>query len=73
VNPWANQKGEIMETLDNNIEYSLDKNILTLKVDLSKDFGRTSGGTGKNLQVATTHGAARIGGAMVTMTVYKRP
>jgi len=37
-----------------NIEMSVDKNILTVKIDLSKRFGPSS--SGKTISIATTSG-----------------
>lgn len=55
-----------------NVEMLLDGNILTLKVDLTKEFGLSS--SGKSIIVATTEGGARIAerDEVVTLTVYKK-
>jgi len=37
-----------------NIEMSVEKNILTIKIDLSKRFGPSA--SGKTIQIATTSG-----------------
>ena len=62
-----------MEQLDQNIQYEIKGTILNLTVDMSKDFGRTGGGTGKNLSVATTHGGTRVGSIVANLNFYKKP
>jgi hypothetical protein len=47
-----------MLNLGKNIKGEIDPTTgeLVLRIDLSKSFGRTSGGSGKNISVATTNG-----------------
>lgn len=42
----------------NNVEMSVDKNILTVKIDLSKRFGVSA--SGKTISIATTSGNISI-------------
>jgi len=55
-----------------NVEIALEGTVLTLKVDLTQEFGLSS--SGKSIIVATTEGAARLNGRdeVVTLTVYKK-
>lgn len=56
-----------------NIEMTLDGNVLTIKVDLSKEFGPSS--SGKTIIIATTEGNVAIPGAedkKVGLNVYKK-
>jgi hypothetical protein len=41
-----------------NVEFSVEGNILTIKIDLSKEFGPSS--SGKNIIVASTEGNVSI-------------
>lgn len=41
-----------------NVEMTVEKGVLTIKVDLSKEFGPSS--TGKNIIVATTEGPVTL-------------
>ncbi len=41
-----------------NVEFSVEGNILTIKIDLSKEFGPSS--SGKNIIVASTEGNVGI-------------
>ena len=41
-----------------NVEFSVEGNILTIKIDLSKEFGPSS--SGKNVIVASTEGNVTI-------------
>lgn len=43
-----------------NVEMKVEKNILTIKIDLSKEFGESS--SGKSIVVATTSGNVAIPG-----------
>lgn len=43
-----------------NVEFKIDKNILTIKIDLSKRFGPSK--SGKTTIVATTEGNIDVGG-----------
>jgi hypothetical protein len=57
-----------------NVEMSIDKNILTIKVDLSKDFGRSK--SGKTIVIATTEGNQSIPNNVNTkigLNIYKHP
>ncbi len=56
-----------------NIEMSLEGNILTIKVDLSKEFGPSS--SGKNIIIASTEGNVSVPGsedAKVGLNVYRK-
>ena len=55
-----------------NIEMNLDRQILTMKVDLSKDFGPSK--SGKSITIATTEGNISVPGAedvKIGLNVYK--
>jgi hypothetical protein len=57
-----------------NVEMSVSENILTIKVDLTKEFGKSS--SGKTVIIATTEGNVSIEGAedkKVGLNVYKKP
>lgn len=45
--------------------------VLTITVDLSKDFGAS--GSGKTVIVASTRGAVKVGDVSVALNVYKKP
>jgi hypothetical protein len=55
--------------------YSIDKNnVLTITVDLSKDFGRSK--SGKTIIIATTSGGKELegaSGAYLGLNLYKYP
>ncbi len=56
-----------------NVEMSLEGNILTIKVDLSKEFGPSS--SGKTTIIASTEGNVAIPGheeAKVGLNVYRK-
>jgi len=56
-----------------NIEMSIDGNILTIKVDLSKDFGPSA--SGKTIIIASSEGNQSIPGkeeAKIGLNVYKK-
>ena len=55
-----------------NVEFTIDGNILNIKVDLSKDFGMSS--SGKSLIIATTEGNFTLPGRdeKVGLNVYKK-
>ncbi len=56
-----------------NVEMSVDGNILTIKVDLAKDFGPSS--SGKTIIVASTEGNQSVPGkeaVKVGLNVYKK-
>jgi hypothetical protein len=57
-----------------NCEMKLEGNILTIEIDLSKEFGKSS--SGKNIIVATTEGNVSVPeneGIKIGLNVYKRP
>ncbi len=57
-----------------NIEMTLDGNILTIKVDLSKEFGLSS--SGKSVIIASTEGNQSVEGkeeVKIGLNVYKKP
>ncbi len=68
VNLSAQQEEIIMK----NVEMNIEGNILTLKVDLSKEFGTSS--SGKSLIIATTEGNYAIPGReeKVGLNVYRK-
>ena len=56
-----------------NVEMSLSENILTITVDLTKEFGISS--SGKSLIIASTEGNVSIPGAedkMIGLNIYKK-
>ncbi|HNS09478.1 MAG TPA: hypothetical protein PKN29_07245 [Candidatus Ozemobacteraceae bacterium] len=55
-----------------NVEMNIEGNILTIKVDLSKEFGMSS--SGKSLIIATTEGNYAIPGRdeKVGLNVYRK-
>ena len=56
-----------------NVEMNLEGNILTIKVDLSKEFGPSA--SGKTIIIATTEGNVAIPGAeekKIGLNVYKK-
>ena len=56
-----------------NVEMSVDGNILTIKVDLTKEFGPSS--SGKTIIIATTEGNVAIPDreeAKVGLNVYRK-
>ena len=66
--------------MSRNVNASVEGNILTVTVDLSQSFGRTGGGTGKNIKVATSGGGRgiEVDGPdnrefAVSLNVYRRP
>jgi predicted membrane protein len=64
------QKGEIIMK---NIEMTVEGNILTIKVDLTKEFGPSA--SGKTIIIGTTEGNISIPGcedAKVGLNVYKK-
>lgn len=57
-----------------NVEMAVEGKILTIKVDLTKEFGLSS--SGKTIIIASTEGNAPILGAddiKVGLNVYKKP
>ena len=56
-----------------NVEMSVDGNILTIKVDLTKDFGPSS--SGKTIIIASSEGNQSIPGkeaVKIGLNVYKK-
>ena len=56
-----------------NVEMTVEGNILTIKVDLTKEFGPSS--SGKNIIIATTEGNVSIPGhedGKIGLNVYKK-
>ncbi len=56
-----------------NVEMTVDGNILTIRVDLSKEFGPSS--SGKTIIIASTEGNAAIPGreeVKVGLNVYRK-
>jgi hypothetical protein len=56
-----------------NVELAVDANILTIKVDLTKEFGPSS--SGKTIIIASTEGNVSIPGAedkKIGLNVYKK-
>lgn len=56
-----------------NVEMTVDGNILTIKVDLSKDFGLSS--SGKTIIIASTEGNQSVSGKeaiKVGLNIYKK-
>ncbi len=56
-----------------NIEMKVEGNVLTLKIDLTKDFGRSA--SGKTIMIATTEGNQPVPGspAVLGLNLYKKP
>ena len=54
-----------------NVELSMQENILTITVDVSKDFGLSK--SGKTIIIATTGGNQEIEGVTIGLNVYKKP
>jgi hypothetical protein len=57
-----------------NCEFTVEGNILTIKVDLSQDFGKSS--SGKTNIIATTEGNISIPGkeeVKIGLNIYKKP
>ena len=54
-----------------NVDIKIDGNILTVKVDLSKDFGKSA--SGKSTIIASTEGNIPIApGTMMGLNIYKK-
>lgn len=56
-----------------NVDMTVEGNILTIKVDLTKDFGPSS--SGKTIIIASTEGNASVPGredAKVGLNVYRK-
>jgi len=61
------------ETIMKNVEMKVEGNILTIKVDLTKDFGPSS--SGKTMIIASTEGNVSVEGheeAKVGLNVYRK-
>jgi hypothetical protein len=57
-----------------NVEMKVDGNLLTITVDISKEFGMSS--SGKNLIIASTEGNTSVPGKeeiKIGLNVYKKP
>jgi len=57
-----------------NVEMKLDGNILTIKVDLSKEYGLSS--SGKSVIIASTEGNQSVEGreeVKIGLNIYKKP
>ena len=57
-----------------NVEMAVKDKVLTIKVDLSKEFGRSK--SGKTIVIASTEGNQKIDGgdgAIIGLNVYKKP
>jgi len=57
-----------------NVELSVEGNILTVKVDLTKEYGPSS--SGKTIIIASTEGNADVPGCdgiKIRLNVYKKP
>jgi ABC-type molybdate transport system ATPase subunit len=54
-----------------NVEMAMEGNILVIKVDMTKDFGKS--GSGKNTIIATTAGNIDVPGfvAKIGLNIYK--
>lgn len=60
-----------MKDLGTNIQYEVEGNILTMKVDLSQSFGRSS--SGKSTIIASAGGNQDIGnGVKVGLNIYTK-
>ena len=55
--------------MSKNVGVVMDGDILTITVDVKKDFGKSK--SGKNTIVASTEGAIKIGEVSVNLNVYK--
>ena len=56
-----------------NVDMTVDGNILTIKVDMSKDFGQSS--SGKTIIIASTEGNQSVPGKeaiKVGLNIYKK-
>jgi len=57
-----------------NVEMKLDGDVLTIKVDLSKEFGLSS--SGKSVIIASTEGNQSVEGkeeVKIGLNIYKKP
>ena len=53
-----------------NVTTKIVGKVLTITVDLSKDFGPS--GSGKTIIVASTRGATRVGDCNLALNVYRK-
>ena len=53
-----------------NVEIKVNKNIMTITVDISKTFGPSK--SGKTTIVASTEGAQKVEDVMVGLNVYRK-
>jgi len=62
-----------MENVGTNVAYKVEKNKLTVEIDLSKEFGRSA--SGKTIRIASTEGNIKIGDtpAIMGLNVYRKP
>jgi len=60
------------ETLGTNVKCEVKGDILTMTVDLSKEFGPSA--SGKTIRIASTEGNAKLPGtvAVIGLNVYKK-
>lgn len=57
-----------------NVDMKLEGNILTIKVDISKEFGKST--SGKSLIIASTEGNVSVEGkeeVKVGLNIYRKP
>lgn len=57
-----------------NVDMRLEGNILTIKVDISKEFGKST--SGKSLIIASTEGNVSVEGkeeVKVGLNIYRKP
>ena len=53
-----------------NVDIQVQGTIMTLKVDLAKEFGRSK--SGKTIIIATTEGNQNTNGGTVGLNIYKK-
>lgn len=58
-----------METVGKNVSYKIEKNKMTIEIDLSKDFGPSK--SGKTTIIASTMGNQKINGIVLGINCYK--
>lgn len=63
-----NEEG-LAKSVEHNVVVEVNDNIVTLKIDMNKTVGFTSGG---NTAVATTKGALKIGDVYIAVNAYKK-
>jgi hypothetical protein len=59
-----------METVGKNVGYKIEKNKMTIEIDLSKDFGPSK--SGKTTIIASTGGNQKINGIVLGLNCYKK-